>query len=144
MRLIVGTHGTVHLRVKDEKSDFDLTMDYDDQLEQFQMHLTDGEGTVTPKTPLKRYPGEGDEVYFDRCCVTAYRHYLEAVEIRILEQSRFERVEHVRRLIETEIGAIEQTFTHWDNDKPDDADLRRMDQALQMIRNTRDAVTDVG
>jgi hypothetical protein len=144
VKLLGDTHGNVQLRIRDDKSDIELEMNYDDQLEQFQTALRDGEGTVTPKPPLKRYEGEGDEVYFDRCCVTAHRQFLEAVEERILVQSRFERLEFVKSKISEEVSNIEQTLLHWDNDEPTERDISAAQALQRQLDELQNQLSDIG
>lgn len=141
MKLLADTHGTVQLKIRDDKSDIEVEMNYDDQLEHYEIAVRDGEGTVTPQPPLKRIPGEEDEVYFDRCCITAHRHFLTFVEERVLEQSRFEQQQMLLGKIEDCLSHMQQTVARWDNDKPTDAELRDLRERLDSLGFNQDQLS---
>lgn len=142
MKIITEIHGLTSLLITDDKTDLRLVMEYDAQLERYQIDVQDGDGQVQPQTPVRRVVGESDQIFFDRACLEAHRHYTTFLDEKVSQQSRCEQLEHLKSLVRNELTAIEQDMFHGDNDEPSKRDLERMNAGLAHLRSGRDAVSD--
>lgn len=144
MKLICENHGTVQFRITDDKSSYELLMDYDDQLEQYQLAIRNGtEGEVEPLDPIRRRDGEHDETYFDRACALAHRIYLNRIAELIELNSRNDRKHYLLGRVREKLNHMELTIEHFDNDEPTEDELGRLNELLILINRADTNLTEI-
>lgn len=136
MKIQADSHGDVSLRLSDDKSHAQLLMEFDPQLECFQITLQPKpDGDMEPQDPVRRREGEDDEVFFDRAAAMAHRIYLNHVTALIEAQSRNDRKHHLFRQIRDKLTHMDLVIEHFDNDEPTEEDLMLISSAFSQLRD---------
>lgn len=146
MIITAKTHLTVELVLDHDQTGLQLEMGWDEQLEKFQLAMLGPEANADtrPLNPVERRPGETNQTFFDRACCVAYRHMVNEVTELVLQNSRYDRMQHLFRDIKDKLTHMEGMIDHWDNDNPTEEELGLITEAYTLLRRGDQLLGEVG